>query len=93
MSLDDEQRKAILEAIDDTADDLWEEFDTDKSSFLERDEFKKFCLKMSDALAIKKITEEVVDEMIVKFEGEDGDKKISKDEMKNYLKALYGISD
>jgi len=48
---------------------------------------------MSDALNLKKITEEVVDEMIVKFEGESGDKKISQDEMKKYLKNLYGISD
>ena len=48
---------------------------------------------MSDTLNLKKITEEVVDEMIIKFEGESGDKKISKDEMKRYLKNLYGLED
>ena len=91
----DEEQKAILEAINDTADDLWDEFDNDKSGYLEREEFKRFCLKMSDALNIHKdkITEKIVDEMIIKFEGEDGDKKISKDEMITYLKALYGLAD
>ena len=48
---------------------------------------------MSDTLNLKKITEGVVDDMIIQFEGESGDKKISKDEMKGYLKNLYGIKD
>ena len=51
--MDDEEKKLILEAIDETANELWDEFDTDKSGYLERDEFKNFCLKMSDALGIK----------------------------------------
>lgn len=54
MDMDDEQKQAILEAIKDTADDLWVEFDTDNSGYLEKDEFKNFCLQMSDALNIKK---------------------------------------
>ena len=54
---------------------------------------QNFCLKMSDTLNLKKITEGVVDDMIIQFEGESGDKKISKDEMKGYLKNLYGIKD
>ncbi|CAI2384919.1 unnamed protein product [Moneuplotes crassus] len=89
----DSETEVILQAINDTAEDIWKEFDADESGFLEREEFKNFCLKMSDALNLKKITEEVIDEMIIKFEGESGDKKISKDEMKRYLKDLYGIKD
>ena len=89
----DSETEVILQAINDTAEDIWKEFDEDESGYLEREEFRKFCLKMSDALNLKKITEEVIDEMIIKFEGESGDKKISKDEMKQYLKDLYGIKD
>mmetsp|Transcript_22731 Transcript_22731/g.20213 ORF Transcript_22731/g.20213 Transcript_22731/m.20213 type:complete len:91 (-) Transcript_22731:49-321(-) len=89
----DPETEAILEAINETATDIWKEFDEDDSGFLEREEFRKFCLKMADALNLNKITEEVVDEMIVKFEGESGDKKISQEEMKQYLKNLYGIEE
>lgn len=89
----DDQIENLLEAVDDTINGIWDKHDSDKSGFLEKTEFKKFLGEMYDSQQIKNLTEEAVDQIIVKYEGEHGDKKISKDEMRKYILALYGITE
>ena len=89
----DDQMENLLEAVEDTINSYWDKYDTDKSGFLEKEEFKNFLSEMYDSQLIKNLTEEVIDQIIIKYEGENGDKMISKDEMRKYILGLYGISD
>ena len=52
--MDEDEKKVLMEAITDTVDDLWGEFDSDNSGFLEREEFKvntislkKLCVQLT----------------------------------------------